>query len=60
MVPTVKFVSTMLEPSRGSNATLKPPTRRDEKFSRFGPQRITFLFFFQHFYGKNEDSLVVG
>uniref|UniRef100_A0A0A9CTW4 Uncharacterized protein n=1 Tax=Arundo donax TaxID=35708 RepID=A0A0A9CTW4_ARUDO len=26
MVPTVKFVSTMLEPSRGSNATLKPPS----------------------------------
>lgn len=25
MVPTVKLVSTMLEPSSGSNATLNPP-----------------------------------
>lgn len=29
IVPTVKFVSTILEPSKGSNATLNPPAFKE-------------------------------
>lgn len=43
MVPTLKFVSTILEPSSGSNATLKPPAHILIKC--FSNQRITLELF---------------